>query len=222
MELSEAFADALLSFRELKSAAVGARAVGSVSLWQAAWAASEAAGTDAWQAATWVPAWAAEAVAESAARTALERDPAAPRETVAATAWLAERHAQCDLLREIVGNPFQPAVIKPSCLVWKNGCVVRNAQAIYEARRFDDLPHLGQVLEQAGCDDPAIIDHCRQLAGHVRGCWVLDLLLGKRWLRENDCTHPFYERPVPGSYLSRFVPREGWLKPPESALQKCA
>jgi hypothetical protein len=53
------------------------------------------------------------------------------------------------------------------------------AQAIYEGRRFADLPVLADALEDAGCADAALLGHCRGPGEHVRGCWVVDLLLGK-------------------------------------------
>ena len=53
------------------------------------------------------------------------------------------------------------------------------AGAIYDERAFDRLPVLGDALEDAGCADAAILAHCRGPGEHVRGCWVVDLLLGK-------------------------------------------
>src|SRR5436309_2819146 len=53
-------------------------------------------------------------------------------------------------------------------------------QAIDQAERFDDLPILADALEDAGCADAAILDHCRRAGGHCRGCWVVDLILGKK------------------------------------------
>jgi hypothetical protein len=52
------------------------------------------------------------------------------------------------------------------------------AEEIYAARRFEQLPILADALEEAGCTDRMILEHCRQPGVHVRGCWVLDLLLG--------------------------------------------
>jgi hypothetical protein len=60
------------------------------------------------------------------------------------------------------------------------GTVPQIAQAIYTDRAFDRLPVLADALEDAGCADASILDHCRQPGEHVRGCWVLDLLLGKK------------------------------------------
>ena len=85
----------------------------------------------------------------------------------------------CHLLRDIFGNPFRPAAINPAWLTWNQGTVVQIAQYIYEERKFEDLPILSDALIDAGCDNPDIIAHCRSTGPHVRGCWVLDLLLGK-------------------------------------------
>src|SRR5439155_24569283 len=60
-----------------------------------------------------------------------------------------------------------------------DGTVVKLAQGIYDDRAFARLPILADALEEAGCMDTEILDHCRRAREHVRGCWVLDLLLGK-------------------------------------------
>ena len=57
--------------------------------------------------------------------------------------------------------------------------VVRLARAIAEEKRYDELPILADALEEAGCSDPAVLDHCRVPGLHARGCWVLDAVLGK-------------------------------------------
>jgi hypothetical protein len=91
-----------------------------------------------------------------------------------------EKDTHAVLLRDIFGNPFRPRpVIDPTWLRWNDGTVPRLAQAIYEARRFDDLPILHDALLDAGCDDQDILDHLRSPGPHVRGCWVIDLILGK-------------------------------------------
>jgi hypothetical protein len=41
------------------------------------------------------------------------------------------------------------------------------------------MPILADALEEAGCTNSDILDHCRQSGEHVRGCWVIDALLGK-------------------------------------------
>ncbi len=81
----------------------------------------------------------------------------------------------CDLLRDIVGMPFQKRRADPS---WFTSNTVSLARAIYDNRRFDDLPILADALEEAGCVDEIILAHCRETPTHARGCWVLDLLLG--------------------------------------------
>jgi hypothetical protein len=97
----------------------------------------------------------------------------------AALAADAERAAQCPLMRDIFGNPFRLVALNPARLAWNDGTVPKLAQAIYEERAFDRLPVLGDALEEAGCTDADVLSHCRGPGPHVRGCWVIDLLLGK-------------------------------------------
>jgi hypothetical protein len=77
------------------------------------------------------------------------------------------------LLRCVV-NPFRSAPIHPI-----GGRGTKLAEGIYAERAFDRLPRLADALEEAGCTDAEILDHCRVQTSHVRGCWVIDLLLGK-------------------------------------------
>ena len=86
---------------------------------------------------------------------------------------------QCDLIREILGNPFRPITLDPSWLIWHDGLLVSMAKKMYDSRNFSDMPVLADALEEAGCTNPDILEHCRGLETHVRGCWVVDLLLGK-------------------------------------------
>jgi hypothetical protein len=52
---------------------------------------------------------------------------------------------------------------------------------MYERREFGAMPILADALQDAGCAVEAILDHCRDSsAAHVRGCWVVDLVLGLR------------------------------------------
>jgi hypothetical protein len=87
--------------------------------------------------------------------------------------------AQCHLLRDVAGNPFRPATVDPSVPRWKNGLLAGMAQAIYDEKRFGDLPILADALEEAGCDNADILGHCRGPGPHCRGCFVVDALLGK-------------------------------------------
>lgn len=86
------------------------------------------------------------------------------------------RSVQAGLVRDIFGNTFRPATIDPS---WLTPTAVLLAQAIYEARAFDRLPILADSLEEAGCDSADVLNHCRGDGPHLRGCWVVDLVLGK-------------------------------------------
>lgn len=83
------------------------------------------------------------------------------------------------LLRDLLGNPFQHSSLDPAWLAWDGGVIPKLAQGIYDERRFEDLPVLADALEEAGCTDPDILNHCRSPETHVRGCWVVDLILGK-------------------------------------------
>lgn len=91
----------------------------------------------------------------------------------------AERAAQAELLRDVFGNPFRRATIDSAWLRWNDSTVVKLAQSVYEQRTFDLLPILADALENAGCDNTDILNHCRQPGEHVKGCWVIDSILGK-------------------------------------------
>ncbi len=81
------------------------------------------------------------------------------------------------LVRDIFGNPFRPVAFSPS---WRSDTAVSLARGMYEARDFAAMPILADALQDAGCDNADILDHCRDAkGGHVRGCWVVDLVLGK-------------------------------------------
>jgi hypothetical protein len=86
---------------------------------------------------------------------------------------------EANLIRCIVGNPFRPVSIDPAWLTWNNRTMSALAETIYTERAFDRLPILGDALEEAGCDNADILNHCRGPGPHARACWVVDLLLGK-------------------------------------------
>lgn len=87
---------------------------------------------------------------------------------------------QLAILCDIFGpRPFRLVTINPAWLAWQSGTVAKLAQGIYRERAFDRLPILAEALEEAGCDNADILAHCRRVGPHVRGCWVVDLLLGK-------------------------------------------
>jgi hypothetical protein len=82
------------------------------------------------------------------------------------------------LLRCIFGpDPFRPAPTDPG---WLPPTAVELARSIYEDRDFGSLPFLGDALEEAGCGLEEALRHCRDGGPHARGCWVLDLVLGKK------------------------------------------
>lgn len=86
-----------------------------------------------------------------------------------------------DVLRDILPNPFrQTSCIEPVWLGVNDAAVHTLADRIYTERAFHDLPILGDALEEAGCTDAVILGHCRQTRAHVRGCWLLDKILGKQ------------------------------------------
>jgi hypothetical protein len=87
-----------------------------------------------------------------------------------------ERAAQISLLRDIFGSPFRPVTLDPS---WLTSTVTALAHGIYADRAFDRLPILADALQDAGCDHPDVLAHCRGPGPHARGCWVVDLILGK-------------------------------------------
>lgn len=80
------------------------------------------------------------------------------------------------LVRDIFGNPFRPVIVNRS---WLTSTVTALAEGIYADRAFDRMPILADALQDAGCDSTDILGHCRSDGPHVRGCWVIDLLLGK-------------------------------------------
>jgi len=73
-------------------------------------------------------------------------------------------------------TPFRPVIIDRS---WLTTTVTQLGEAIYAERTFDRMPILADALEDAGCTNQDILAHCRSAGDHIRGCWVVDLLLGK-------------------------------------------
>jgi hypothetical protein len=105
-----------------------------------------------------------------------------------AGAWMTAAHAaeagldaqaQCDLIREVFGNPFRSVPIDAGWLIWNSRTIPKLGQAIYDEPAFDRLAVLADALEDAGCTVQAILEHLRGPGPHVRGCWALDLILGK-------------------------------------------
>jgi hypothetical protein len=90
---------------------------------------------------------------------------------------LLQRDAQAaGFLRDIFGNPFRPVTFDTS---WRTDTALTLARQMYESRDFGAMPILADALQDAGCEDEQVLSHCRDPGPHVRGCWVVDLLLGK-------------------------------------------
>jgi len=177
IEIAEDFAEGRCDKRTLSLARQDALTASGAARLAAADVPRTAACLDALRAA-YVVAEAANAAQQVAAEDAYQATCAVAGTTVGLAANV-RSHDQCDLLRCIFGNPFRPIAIDPSWLTWNDGTVVKMAQAIYDERAFDRMPILADALDEAGCDNADILSHFRQPCEHVRGCWVLDLLLGK-------------------------------------------
>jgi hypothetical protein len=114
--------------------------------------------------------FAVEAARDREAYVAERNEQAADR-----AAYVAERKEQAAIFRELIGNPFRSVTFD-----WLTFPVTSLAQAIYDERTYDRLPILADALEDAGCTNQDVLEHCRQPGGHYRGCWVVDLLLSKQ------------------------------------------
>ncbi len=93
------------------------------------------------------------------------------------TAGLTETPIQAAIVRDIFGNPFRPVAFSPA---WRTDTAIALARTMYESREFSALPILADALQDAGCDSDDVLSHCRDPQPlHVRGCWVVDLVLRK-------------------------------------------
>jgi hypothetical protein len=93
----------------------------------------------------------------------------------------AEEAEQCRLARCIYGSQLfrRPPSVDPLWLTWKEGTIPKMVRFIYDERCFAALSVLADALEEAGCTDGELLSHCRGPGPHFRGCWIVDLLLGK-------------------------------------------
>jgi hypothetical protein len=80
------------------------------------------------------------------------------------------------LFNDVFGDAFQPVVFDGR---WRTSDVVRLATAIYDEKAFERMPILADALMDAGCSKEPIIAHCHGNRPHIRGCWAVDLILGK-------------------------------------------
>jgi hypothetical protein len=90
--------------------------------------------------------------------------------------WAEARAMEAHFVRDILGNPFHPGMFDPA---WRTGTAVTMARGMYDSRDFSPMPILADALQEAGCDNDDVLTHCRGPAPHVRGCWVVDLVLGR-------------------------------------------
>jgi hypothetical protein len=180
VEVSEQFADGEVSQRKMRRVQSRLGARGGVS---AAWAANccefavleESAETAAARAVGSALDFAYHEVYEQTfSRSTYRGD-----ERLAAEAREIERRAMPPLLREVFGKLLATDTLNRDHLAGNNATVARLGRTIYADRAFDRLPILADALEDAGCDNADILAHCRGPGPHVRGCWVVDLILGK-------------------------------------------
>ncbi len=129
--------------------------------------------------------WGASAIAHTIAlldRAASAAAGGPPWDDAWMRARLPEQAQQAALLRDVFGGIFytktlfRPVLLDPK---WLNSTVAALAKHMYDSLNFTSMPILGDALVDAGCAEPAILDHCRQPGDHVRGCWLVDLLLAK-------------------------------------------
>jgi hypothetical protein len=131
-----------------------------------------------------------EALGDSESKAAWEVAGGRAWEAAVATLWrlLPDIDIACLVARlhDIFGNPFHQVILSPAVLAWNDGVVVRLAQVAYEERHMPPstldngrLAILADALEEAGCADAEILGHLRGPGPHVRGCWPVDLCLGK-------------------------------------------
>jgi hypothetical protein len=87
-----------------------------------------------------------------------------------------EEFKQAELLHDIIGDPFRVIILDRQIVT---PAVIAMSKQMYDSRDFGSMPTLANALEAVGCHDVSILDHCRSASPHVRGCWVVDLILGK-------------------------------------------
>lgn len=85
----------------------------------------------------------------------------------------------CWLLREIFGSRWTALPSPQGDENWRTEIVYKIAALMYETQDFGNMPILADALQEAGCDHQDLLGHCRESGSHVRGCWVVDRVLGK-------------------------------------------
>jgi hypothetical protein len=172
VETAERHADGLASDEELDDARSGAAAAFRAES-RKVYASDTAAAARAAETVCCLPSSAADAASREVAE--LRADPVAQAKL---------RKAHVPLLRDIFGNPLRPPAFQ---LGWRSPLVVTLASGIYDGPRREDgtfadpraLAVLADALEDAGCNNAELLRHLRGSGPHIRGCWALDLILGK-------------------------------------------
>ena len=133
----------------------------------------------------------------------------------------ADRKAAARFIHEIAGNPFKPFRFDPA---WRTDTVVGLAEAIDTGRYFDRMPILADALLDVDCDEEAVLRHCRGTEAHApdgpahaRGCWVIDLILGRE---TTYFAAPPLVPPPPPAPAKKPAPPLGGLDRLFAALQK--
>ena len=182
LEVAEQYADGLTGEDErslaVQQATRGVTVEDMGDRWEARYHAWTAAGAcsqiDAFDAAIW-------SHKQTVSSAVTEADPFLPDDgplsPVAAFTKQATRSQLCNLLRDIFGNPLRRYELNSHWLTLK---VTDLATAVYDARAFERMRLLADTLIDAGCDNKDVLEHCRSPGIHARGCWVVDLLLGKK------------------------------------------
>jgi hypothetical protein len=114
--------------------------------------------------------WAIDAMMADPAKEGIE-------DVVLYTGRLWNMAAQIQLLREHFGDPERSVTFFSE---WRTDTAILLARTMYESRDYSAMPILADALQDAGCDNDDVLSHCRDTSlTHVRGCWVVDLVLGK-------------------------------------------
>ena len=191
VECAERYADELIGIEELESAFEAAAEAQEAIHWEGGDAVDQSAaeavlGPRAELYLSQVFEGTMEAVGESAVAAAWKRrtepqpehwrERERDRQDVSDAAMHEESAVQATLLRDIFGNPFRTVAFDAA---WRTSTVVALARQVYGSRDFGAMPILADALQDAGCDSDDVLNHCRGPGPHVRGCWVIDLVLGK-------------------------------------------
>jgi len=196
VEIAELFAEG----RATRSERVAARSAGLTAV-ETSWQGAPANDPDAfpsWQTRASIRATAASAAQWSAARSAYDAACSSARkawyvkaaDAVAENApvdtyalWIQsereERTRQVNIIHDLFGDPFHRIALEPGTPNWRTDELRELARTIAAEQSYDRLPLIAKKLGEARCSEFQLMEHCRRAAGHVRGCWAIDLLLGK-------------------------------------------